>query len=182
MEIKHLLNKLATPATFVLIGAAARVIPHPANFAPIGAMALFGGAYMNKKQALILPILAMILSDFIIGFDSIPMRLTVYGSFFLIVLLGMFLKKRVSIKNTILFSLTASILFFTTTNFAVWAAGGLYPHTVTGLTESYFLAIPFFRNTIFGDLFYTGVFFGGYEFVKKLAFNTSPLWAWRRRA
>jgi hypothetical protein len=48
------------------------------------------------------------------------------------------------------------------------------------LTESYFFAIPFFRNTIFGDLFYSGVFFGGYEFVKKLTFNTSPLWAWRR--
>lgn len=178
MEIKHLLNKLATPVTFVLIGAAARVIPHPANFAPIGAMALFGGAYMNKKQALTLPILAMILSDFVIGFDSIPMRLTVYGSFFLIVLMGMFLKKRVSVKNTILFSLSASILFFVITNFAVWAIGGLYPHTITGLTESYFFAIPFFRNTIFADLFYNGLFFGGYEFAiktirnKKLAFSS----------
>jgi len=159
METKHLLKKLVTPTTFVLIGAIARIVPHLPNFAPIGAMALFGGAYMSKKQALTLPILAMILSDFVIGFDSLPMRLAVYGSFLLIVFLGMFLKNRVNTKNTILFSLASSILFFVITNFAVWAFGSFYPHTLTGLTESYFFAIPFFRNTFFGDLFYTGAFF-----------------------
>jgi len=181
MAYNNLLKKLATPTTFVLIGAVARVIPHVPNFAPIGAMALFGGAYMSKKQALILPILAMIFSDFIIGFDSLPMRLAVYGSFLLIVLAGMFLKNRVNIKNTILFSLTSSILFFVITNFAVWAFGGLYPHTFTGLTECYFLAIPFFRNTLFGDLFYIGAFFGGYNLILNKVLKISPLLAWRQR-
>jgi hypothetical protein len=175
MEIKHLLKKLATPATFILIGAVARVIPHLPNFAPIGAMALFGGSYMSKKQALTLPILAMILSDLVIGFDSLPMRLTVYGSFLLMVLMGIFLKNRVSTKNTILFSLGSSILFFVITNFAVWAFGGLYPHSFIGLTECYSLAIPFFRNTLFGDLFYSGAFFGGYELISNRVFKTSTL-------
>jgi hypothetical protein len=178
MAYKHILNKLATPATFVLMGATTRILPHAPNFAPIGAMALFGGVYMSKKQALILPILAMILSDFVIGFDSAPMRLSVYGSFLLVVLLGILLKNRLNTKNTIIFSLMASILFFVITNFSVWAFGSLYPKTVGGLAQSYILAIPFFRNTIFGDLFYNGVFFGGYEFVKKFVrrINTSPLW------
>lgn len=165
MAIKHLLNKLVAPAMFVLIGAVARVLPHAPNFAPIGAMALFGGAYMDKKQAFTLPILAMILSDFFIGFDSLPMRLTVYGSFLITVFIGLWLKKHNNLKNIIFGSLTASVLFFITTNFSVWAFGSLYPHTLGGLSESYFLALPFFRNTIAGDLFYSGVFFGSYALL-----------------
>lgn len=168
MEIKHVLNKLITPATFILIGAVARIIPHAPNFAPIGAMALFGGAYMSKKQAFFLPILAMVVSDFFIGFDSLPMRLTIYGSFLIMVIIGLWLKNHVSLKNVVISSLSASILFFITTNFAVWAFGSMYPHTLRGLTDCYFLAIPFFRNTLAGDLFYSGAFFGGYEFLRNL--------------
>jgi hypothetical protein len=173
LKHKELLNKLATPVTFVLIGAMARIIPHLPNFVPIGAMALFGGAYMSKKQALTLPLLAMIFSDFIIGFDSLPMRAAVYGSFLLIVLMGMFIKSKVNVKNVVFVSLLASILFFVVTNFAVWAFGTMYPKTTGGLAEAYLLAIPFFRNTLLGDLFYSGAFFGGYEFVKNL--SISPL-------
>lgn len=170
MAIKHLLNKLITPVMFILIGAVARLLPHAPNFAPIGAMALFGGVYMGKKQAFTLPILAMILSDFFIGFDSLPMRLTVYGSFLVTVVIGFWLKKHLNSKNIIFGSLAASVLFFMTTNFAVWAFGSLYPHTLSGLTESYLLAIPFFRNTVAGDLFYSGAFFGVYN----LLLNISP--------
>jgi hypothetical protein len=61
------------------------------------------------------------------------------------------------------------------TNFAVWAFGGLYPHSLTGLTECYFLAIPFFRNTLLGDLFYSGAFFGGYELISNKVFRNSSL-------
>ncbi len=165
MAYRNLLNKLLTPATFVLIGALARVIPHAPNFAPIGAMALFGGTYMDKKQALILPILAMMLSDFIIGFDSLPMRIAVYGSFLAIVLIGFWLKKRLSYKTLIVSSLAASVLFFFVTNFAVWAFGTMYPKSLYGLSQAFFYALPFFRNTLLGDLFYSGAFFGGYQLL-----------------
>jgi hypothetical protein len=105
------------------------------------------------------------------------MRLSVYGSFILAVFIGFWIKNHKSPKNIIFASLSCSILFFVITNFAVWAFGGLYPKTIEGLSESYFLAIPFFRNTVMGDLFYSGVFFGGYEFVKKFVnrLNISPL-------
>lgn len=150
---------------FILIGAVARIIPHLPNFAPIGAMALFGGNYLNKKQALILPIISMIVSDYFIGFDSLSMRLTVYGSFTAIVFIGFWLKKHFSYKNLLMSSLASSILFFVVTNFAVWAFGSVYPKTPEGLTQAYILAIPFFRNTLLGDLFYVGAFFGTYEFL-----------------
>lgn len=170
MAYRHILNKITVPLFFVLIGASARLLPHPPNFTPIAAMALFGGVYMSKKQALILPLLAMVVSDFFIGFDSIPIRLAVYGSFLLTVFIGLGLKKRTGFKNILAASILSSVIFFLITNFAVWAFGTLYPHTVSGLTDAYFYAIPFFRNTAMGDLFYNGAFFGAYALI----LNISP--------
>ncbi len=167
---KLLISKLSQPAGFILIGAFARLIPHPANFAPIVAIALFGGTYLNKKQALTLPILAMIISDLFLGFDSLPMRLSVYGSFLLAVLIGFWLKNHKNPKNIILASLFSSILFFVITNFAVWVFGAMYPKSLNGLMECYLLAVPFFRNTVLGDLFYSGAFFGVYG----LLLNSAP--------
>jgi len=169
---KLLISKLTQPFVFIAIGAFSRILPHPANFAPIAAMALFGGAYLNKKQALILPIGAMIASDLIIGFDSLPMRIAVYGSFLIMVLIGRQLKNNKDFKNVFLATTASSILFFLITNFAVWAFGSMYAKTPLGLAECFTLAIPFFRNTVLGDFFYTGVFFGSYELVKK--FILSP--------
>lgn len=166
MAYRKLLNKLATPTAFILIGAIARVIPHPPNFAPIGAIALFGGAYMSKKQALTVPILAMVLSDLIIGFDTPAVRISVYGSFLIAIFIGFWLKKHITPKNLVIASISSSIAFFFITNFAVWAFGNMYAKTPLGLVEAYTLAIPFFRNTLLGDLFYSGFFFGVYEVVK----------------
>jgi hypothetical protein len=151
---------------FIIICIIARILPHPANFTPIAAVALFGGVYLTKKQAFIIPVLAMLVSDFFIGFDSLPMRISVYGSILLGVLLGLWIKKNKNIGRVISASLLSSVIFFIITNFSVWAFGTMYPKNLTGLFSSYFYAIPFFRNTLLGDLFYSGVFFGGYELIK----------------
>ncbi len=111
----------------------------------------------------------MILSDLFIGFDGIASRLTVYGSFVLITLIGMWLKNPKTFGNVVLASICASVLFFIITNFGVWLTGTLYTKDLTGLVACYTAAVPFFRNTIAGDLFYTGVFFGGFELVRALA-------------
>ena len=144
--------------------AAARILPHPSNFAPIGAMALFGGAHLAGRKAWITPLLAMFISDVFLGFHStMPW---VYGSFFLITLLGRRVQKRVNPVNLMGASLVASILFYLVTNFGVWFSTSMYPKTLAGLTQSYFMALPFFRNTILGDLFYSSVLFGSYALVK----------------
>ncbi|MCX8107146.1 MAG: hypothetical protein N3D80_14880 [Ignavibacterium album] len=152
--------------TFMVFAAAfIRLIPHPPNFAPIAAMALFGGAYFNRKSfAFAVPLAAMFLTDAIIGFHS-EMWL-VYLSFALIVLIGMLMLKKVNIKNVIIASLTASISFFIITNFGVWAFGTMYPKNIAGLIECYIAAIPFIQNTLIGDLFFSGIMFGMFEFVK----------------
>jgi hypothetical protein len=149
----------------VFIASFVRLLPHPPNFAPIAAMALFGGAYFNKNSfAFAIPLIALFLTDAIIGFYSYAW--IVYISFAIIVILGIVMLKKVSVKNLIFASVTASVSFFAITNFGVWALGTLYPKTPAGLMESYIAAIPFFQNSLLGDLFFVGVMFGVYELVK----------------
>lgn len=149
----------------VFTAAFVRVIPHPPNFAPIAAMALFGGAYFTKKSfAFIIPLAAMFITDAIIGFYSTAWL--TYISFALIVVLGIVMLKKVSVKKVVLASIASSISFFLITNFGVWALGTLYPKTPAGLMESYIAAIPFFQNSLIGDLFFAGVMFGVYELIK----------------
>ena len=165
--MRKFLEKLINPGIVVVIAVAARLLPHMANFTPIGAMALFGGAYVNKKWAIAAPLVAMFVSDIFIGFDSLGSRLSVYGSFVLIGLIGMWLRTHKNPGNVLLAAVGSSLLFFLITNFYVWAAG-MYARDLSGLMQSYLMGIPFFRGTLFGDLFYTTTFFGGYELAKKL--------------
>lgn len=158
---------LIIAAALVLFGFSARLFDHPANFAPIAAMALFSGVYLPRKFAFIVPALAMFLSDLFIGFYQWQIMLTVYGSFLLAGLIGLYLRKNKKIGAVIAGSLAASILFFLITNFTVWFF--YYERSWAGLYLAYTLAIPFFRNTMLGDLFFTGVLFGSYELVYWLA-------------
>lgn len=160
------IQKIISPVLFILIAVILRLLPHPPNMAPIAAMALFGGVYLNKRYALVVPLTAMVVSDFFLGFHaSIAL---VYTSFFLTGVLGLWIRKHKSFQTIVLTSLTSSCIFFILTNFNYWYVASLYPKTIEGLLMSYTNALPFFRNTVIGDLFYTGMFFGGYELVKTL--------------
>lgn len=165
------MKNFVSPLLIVAFALILRLIPHPPNVAPIAAMALFGGAYLDKRYALLVPLIAMLASDFFIGFHStMPF---VYGSFVIIGLIGLWLRNHKTIANTVGATLISSLLFFLITNLGVWLVGGLYPKTLQGLINTYFYAIPFFRNTIVGDLFYVGLFFGAYELVLKIVNRTS---------
>ncbi|TAN57157.1 hypothetical protein EPN15_05115 [Patescibacteria group bacterium] len=152
---------------FIFLGAVLRFIPHAANFAPIGAMALFGGAKLNKKYALIVPLAAMLISDYFIGFYSWQIMASVYASFLIYGLLGLRARKNESWLKIGGATLAGSVLFFLITNFAVWAFGSMYPHTLAGLLACYAAGLPFFRGTLLGDIFFTAAFFGLYELARK---------------
>jgi len=152
-------------AGMILIAAFTRLIPHPPNFTAIGAMALFGGAYFSRKSlAFAVPLTAMFLSDIVIGFH--PGMYAVYLSFILIVMIGMTLREKKKVINIFLASVSASVLFFIITNFALWVTGNLYPKTAVGLAACFTAAIPFFHYTLLGDLFFVGVLFGAFELAK----------------
>jgi len=153
--------------TFLIIfGITFRFLPHPPNFAPIATIGLFSGYFLKNKKSLLIPLIAMLISDFLIGLYDPKIMISVYLSFGLIGLIGYFSKKELNASTIIGNSLIGSILFFALTNLAVWKFSGLYALNLDGLTQCYYLALPFFRNTIAGDLFFTGVFFGAYQLAR----------------
>ncbi len=176
-------SKMLTPRflfiTIAIIAAAfSRLIPHPFNFTPIAAMALFGGAcFSNKKIAFIVPLLSMFLSDCLLGFGFHNTIIYVYASFIIITLIGMYMRSNAKTGSIILASLASSLIFFVVTNFGYWAANN--PTSgFSGLIGAYFAAIPFYNNDIFGsfflntivgDLFFNGMLFGSL-YVAQLRF------------
>lgn len=165
-------NKTKFIAAAVVLAALSRVLPHPYNFTPIGAIALFGGTYLkDKKVAFILPLAVLLFTDLILqmlhpGYAFYKGWLWVYGGFALIIPLGFYLRKRVSGQNIAVASLTGSIIFFIITNFGMWIGNGLYPVTSAGLADCYMKAIPFFGGTVIGDLVYNSILFGVYALAK----------------
>lgn len=147
----------------IFIGVIFRFLPHLPNFTPLAAIALFGGVYLSKRISLILPISAMIISDLFLGFYSWRLMTFVYLSFLICVFLGFKLKNYKKWYTVLGYSLLGSVIFYILTNFAVWIFTSWYPKTFEGLIQSYLMALPFFRNTLAGDLFYTSLFFGVYE-------------------
>ncbi len=152
--------KLGIAIGQVVFAVLVRMLPHPANFAPMAAVAIFGGAILPRRWALVTPLVAMIASDIVIGLH--PLVLYTWGSFAVIALACSHLSPRISAKRVAATSIAASVFFFVVTNFGVWTQGQMYPMTTGGLIQCYVNAIPFFRGTLFGDLFYSGVLFGLY--------------------
>ena len=159
--------RIFTLLTAILAAAALRLVPHPPNFTPIGAMALFSGAYLGRRGAvaLVAPLGALFLSDLVLGFyRGMP---TVYFSVALIVIIGWMALKRVSPIRVGGAAIASSVLFFVLTNFGTWLSSGFYPRTLAGLEACYIAAIPFFQNTVAGDLFYAAVLFAGFALLER---------------
>ncbi len=153
--------------TFVLIGVGLRLLPHPPNFAPIAAIALFGGVYLSRKTAFVLPMAAIVISDmFLGGYYEIGLMISVYGCFLLMVALGIYLKKHKKWYTIGGSAILSGIIFFVVTNFAVWVFTPWYAKTLSGIVQCYIMAIPFFKNTLLGNLFYVTAFFGAYEIAE----------------
>lgn len=152
----------------IIFAILTRFIPHPANFTAVGAMALFSGFYLQKKWSFVLVIAAMLISDFFIGFYNPWIMLSVYGSFAIVAILGWYFRKKAKGINVLGLSLFSSTLFYLITNFVVWLAGTMYPKNISGLLWCYYMAIPFYKNMILGDLFYVIILFGAYALISKM--------------
>lgn len=145
----------------ITMAVALRLLPHPANFAPVAAVAIFGGAILPRRLAIWVPLMAMMVSDVVIGLHNlVPVT---WGCYALIALASSsFLKKPTLLRG---FSLTisSSLFFFVVTNFAVWLWGDMYARSWAGLTRCFEMALPFFRNTALSDLVYTAALFAAYN-------------------
>lgn len=154
--------------SIIMISVLSRLIDHPANFAPITALAIFSAVYLSKKQAVAIPLAARLVSDIFLGFYQWPLMVAVYGSHVAGVLFGLWIKKETAVSKQwakiIVSSLSSSLLFFLVTNFAFLYSN--YSHTWAGITTSYINALPFFRGTLVGDIVWSAVLFGAAHAVK----------------
>lgn len=169
---------------FIIVVAAIRVSINMSgelhlltNFSAIGAMALFGGAYFtNRSMSFAVPLATLFISDTILGL-TVYSKFShgflysgwywVYAAFALMVLAGKLLLEKVSVRNVLLAALTITFIHWIVSDIGVWLSGTTYPRTLAGWWACLAAAIPFERNFLLGTLFYSGVMFGGFEWVKK---------------
>ncbi len=175
-------NTRFTLFTGMIVAAAlSRILPHPPNFAPINAIALFAGAYLADRKlfAFAVPLCAMLLSDTVLemltgwGFHS--GMWVVYGTMTLITVLGLRFIQKPSLLTVGATTLAASVLFFVLTNCAVWASSGMYAHTFAGLQTCFVAALPFFQNSLLGDMFYSTVLFGSVALAERFIPALKPI-------
>lgn len=153
-------KKVAIASLLVLLGAVGRLMPHPPNATPITAVALAASKHLGRAWSVIIPLVAMLITDSILGFYDLRILLSVYVSFALIGGMGWVLRKQQGLGTSVLIILSASILFFLITNFAVWFFSPWYEKSISGLLYCYTLGLPFMRNMLIGDLFYSTVLLG----------------------
>ena len=171
MSANH--TRLAAILAAILVAAAMRLLPHPPNFTPIGAMALFGGAYLGRRAlAFAAPLGALLLSDLFLGFhDSMAF---VYAGVALTVMIGWAAARRLSPLTVAGAAVASSLLFFTLTNFGVWLTSGMYPPTLAGLAACFVAALPFFQNTLAGDLVFSALLVGGFALIERRVPRLQP--------
>lgn len=164
---ENLLYRTLLGLVLIALAAALRIAPHPWNFTPVGAMALFAGAALrDRRLAFLFPLLALFAGDILIGFHKlIPI---VYASFLINVAIGLWLRDRRTVARISFATLLGAIQFFLVTNFAVWQSLGGYPHTTSGLAACYIAGIPFFWNTLAGDALYATLLFGSFALAERL--------------
>lgn len=152
-----------------VLTAVVRLLPHPANFTPVGALGLFAGAHGRSRAALLVPLIALLAGDLLLGFYNPIIMAAVYGGFAVSVWIGhRFLRHSHASRRVAVSAVASSAAFFLLTNFACWLVG-MYPRTLAGLGSCYAMGLPFFRNTLAGDLLYTAVLFGLYVLAQRRA-------------
>ena len=165
---ENLLYRLLLALVIIAIAAALRIAPHPWNFTPVGAMALFSGAIIkDRRLAFAFPLLALFAGDVFVGFYKVGVMLLVYASFALSVLIGRWVQNHRTVARISGATLLGAIQVFLVTNFAAWWLLNSYPKTASGLRACYLAGFPLFWNTLAGDAFYTVLFFGAFALAER---------------
>jgi hypothetical protein len=166
-ESRDLMIRTVLIFAVIVFAAALRLAPHPWNFTPVGAVALFSGAMVrDRRLAFIFPLLVMFATDAIIGFNKLSPL--VYAGFLVSVGIGRFLSQKRNVGRIAPATFLAALQFFIITNFGVWAFLNTFPRTLSGLAACYLAGIPFFWNTLAGDAAYSTLLFGGIFLAERL--------------
>lgn len=160
-------ERLVTLSIVILVAAASRLLPHPYNFTPVAAIALFSGAQFERKSlAFVVPFAALLLSDAVLGFYVLSEMMVTYAGFAAVVCIGFIIRGRQQFSPIAVGTLAGAVTFFLITNCALWINPNLYPQNLNGLMQGYAAGIPFFWNTLLSDIFYSALLFGGFALAE----------------
>jgi hypothetical protein len=155
------------PFLLVLLLAFSRLIPHPPNFTPVIAVAIMSGClFKNINLSFIVLIVSMLMTDVLVGFYN--NMFFVYSALFLITFIFFETANKINYKNLFVFGFFGSLIFYLISNFGVWAFGNLYEKNLGGLINCYFLAIPFFKNTLFSTIIFSYAAYFANQFYRKI--------------
>lgn len=158
-------NWLFAGLALVALAVAFRLVPHAANFTPLYAVALLACATFPRSTGFWVPLVAMVISDLVVGMHDTV--LFTWSGMLVFMALGYALSGTRTATRIGLYSLAGSAAFFVWTNFGVWLVSGMYAPSASGLAQCYLLALPFFRNSLLGDLAFTAALFAAYELVRR---------------
>lgn len=163
--------KILSILSLIGVGVLGRLIPHIPNATPITAVTLTASKYLGRFSAILIPIVAMLVADAVIGFYDWRILISVYVSFLFISILGILARKYSNLLPTGLVLVIAPLLFFLVTNFSVWLLSPWYEKSIAGLLYCYTLGLPFLRNMFLGDIAYTAILFGAVGILGVLKTN-----------
>lgn len=175
MEVSKTLNYkiIAIILLLVLFGVTFRIMPHEANFAPVAAIALLSGSLLGKKYAFVVLLCIMLISDMVLGFYS--SFIFTWLAFGLIAIYGALFRSSTFTKRVLLGGAGSSMIFFVISNLGVWLTGQMYPPTIAGLVDCFYMALPFIRATIVSDLVYSGALFAVAYWLTQVHRNFSAM-------
>jgi hypothetical protein len=158
------------PYMLIALVVVARLLVHPFNFTPVGAIGLFAGSWCSPRIAWAVPLVALFISDAVGGFYDPVVMVFVYLGFLGGPLLGrVLLARKRTLPRYAVAVLAAAVIFYLVSNFGMWLSdSSVYPRTPAGLLESYWAGLPYFRMTLLGDLFSGAILFGGAELVNRV--------------
>lgn len=149
----------------IFLCAASRLIEHPYNFTPITAMAILAGCFLRKKEGVFIPFMAMLISDYFIGFYDVRLMLSVYLGIAMSYSIASKLNNKLDWRGLFFCTIVSSTLFFIVTNLAVWFFMGWYELSMDGLKNCFVMALPFFKNALLGDIIYSFTLFYSYRTI-----------------
>lgn len=156
-EIKAWFDSLKIKEVIWVIGllVISRIIPHWPNVTALGATAILAPRWLSQsKLSLMVPLLALLISDLIIGFH--PTMEFTYSAIFLVSILSWRSKGEHldNATNIVKWGLGSSFIFFLITNFGAWLMLDMYQKNIFGLILSYWKGIPFFFYDFMGTIGY----------------------------
>jgi len=172
-----LLREIAVAMVLIGLDAGARILPHPPDFTPVAASALFAAVVVRSRAlALAVPIGGLFVGDSVLGYYDWRMMAFVYAALALPAMAVIASERRSRLVVPLL--VASSPIFFAMSNFAVWAFSGIYVPNLGGLIGCYVAALPFLKNMAAGDLFWGLVLFGALAVVRRAGGkSTAPVLA-----